>query len=370
MSIQELKKRLQEKCKGSHISILYESDIATIKNFFPTPALDLNRILTGSLFKGLASRTLTLMVGPETSFKSSMMALCAAEAQKQGYTPIIIDTEGAWTSDFVERWGLDSKNIVYMYEPIVEKVLLLLGQLIDANDQNVCIIVDSIGGLESQKLIDDAVDGDVKADQGGLARKIKRMLKLILRITKGQDSIAMCSAHMYGSPGQYGPKEEIGGGKFVKLAPDTIIGLTKHKMIDKDKNVIGNTIKATTLKNRLYPPFNEAIIDINYVDGINRIAGMVDLAITAGFISKGGAWFTDTVTGEKYHGEIKVNDAITEDMLKRLDDWVQNTGYSTINKNIEAAAALLEITDEVPDELEIIEETLTGKKLRSMSKES
>lgn len=367
-AILDLKKRLQASCKGSHISILSESDIATIKTFFPTPSLDLNRILTGSLFKGLASRTLTLMVGPEASFKSSFMCLCAAEAQKQGYTPLIIDTEGAWTADFVERWGLDATNMIYMYEPMIEKILVMLGQLIDGNDQKLCIIVDSIGGLESQKLVDDAVDGEVKADQGGLARKIKRMLKLILRVCKGQDSLALGSAHMYGAPGSYGPSEEIGGGKFVKLAPDTIIGLKKHKIIDKDKNVIGNSITATTLKNRLYPPFSEATIDINYIDGINRLAGMVDLCIEAGFIEKGGAWFTNTLTGQKYQGEANAFKAVDEEMLKKLDEWLQKTGYSTVNNAIAEAAAILEITDEIPTDEEIEDVSSTGKKLRSMSK--
>jgi hypothetical protein len=35
------------------------------------------------------------LVGPEASFKSSFSALCAANSQKEGYTPIVIDTEGA-----------------------------------------------------------------------------------------------------------------------------------------------------------------------------------------------------------------------------------------------------------------------------------
>jgi hypothetical protein len=55
----------------------------------------LNRILTGDLHKGLPEKTLTLLVGPEASFKSSFMALIMASAQKGGYLPIIVDTEGA-----------------------------------------------------------------------------------------------------------------------------------------------------------------------------------------------------------------------------------------------------------------------------------
>lgn len=366
-AINDLKKRLADKCKGTHVSLLCDSDIATIKQFFPTPSLDLNRILTGSLFKGLASRTLTLMVGPEASFKSSFMCLCAAEAQKQGYTPVIIDTEGAWTEDFVQRWGMDSKNIIYIYESMIENILVALGQIIDGNDQKLCIIVDSIGGLESHKLIDDAVAGDVKADQGTLARKIKRMLKMILRICKGQDSLAMGSAHMYGNPSGYGESEVVGGGKFVKLAPDTIIALKKTKMLDKDKNVIGNTIKACTLKNRLYPPFNEAIIDINYKDGINPLAGIMNLAVDAGVVTKGGAgWYTNTITGEKYQGDANASKCLTPEILTKLDEWIQNTGYSTVNKVLEEAVGIIEHVEEIEEDLET-ETSPSGKKLKSMS---
>jgi RecA/RadA recombinase len=55
----------------------------------------LNRILSGSLFKGIPEKTMTMLVGPEASFKSSFMCLSMANAQSMGYTPVIIDTEGA-----------------------------------------------------------------------------------------------------------------------------------------------------------------------------------------------------------------------------------------------------------------------------------
>ena len=35
------------------------------------------------------------------------------------------------------------------------------------------------------------------------------------------------------------------------------VSLKKSKMLDSEKNVIGNQIKAITLKNRFYPAFNE-----------------------------------------------------------------------------------------------------------------
>jgi hypothetical protein len=44
----------------------------------------LNRVLSGNIYKGLPEKTMTLLVGPEASFKSSFMCLSMANAQKQG----------------------------------------------------------------------------------------------------------------------------------------------------------------------------------------------------------------------------------------------------------------------------------------------
>ena len=57
--------------------------------------MDLNRILSGSLFKSVQVGTHTGLVGPEASGKSSFMALLLADAQKKGYLPVVVDAEGA-----------------------------------------------------------------------------------------------------------------------------------------------------------------------------------------------------------------------------------------------------------------------------------
>ncbi len=91
MSLDALKNKLQNAVKGAHVEVLSESTIATERTWFPTPSYDLNRILSGSLYKGLPSKSLTLLVAPEASFKSSFMCLCAARAQKAGFTPVIFE---------------------------------------------------------------------------------------------------------------------------------------------------------------------------------------------------------------------------------------------------------------------------------------
>ena len=344
MSIQDLKNRLQKACKSAHIEILSESIISDVSTFLSGASYDLNRITTGSLYKGLPSKSVSCFVAPEGCFKSSLMALMVADAQKKGYTPVIIDDEGAWSNEFCTRWGVDRDNAIYIHTIFVEEVTTLLGELIDGKDNNLILVVDSLGGLESKKIIDDTTTGDrqAKADQGGLARKIKRMLKMFVHIVKAQDSIGMYSGHWYGKPDSYGSAEDIGGGKYVKLAADLIFSFKKSpvyldpKAKASDRVVIGSSISACCLKNRYYPPFQEATIEINYKDGINKYAGLVDIALNCGIIQAGGAWFT-LPNGNKVQGLGKVYQAIEEDpqpFIDALEEVISKTGYSSVNKEI------------------------------------
>ena len=95
MSLEELKAKINKNVKGTHCDVMSNSDIAKIERYVDTNHYDLNRIISGSLFKGIPEKTMTMLVGPEASFKSSFMCLAMANAQSMGYTPVIIDTEGA-----------------------------------------------------------------------------------------------------------------------------------------------------------------------------------------------------------------------------------------------------------------------------------
>ena len=129
MSLEDLKKKIEQKSKGCHISMLSQSDICKHDVWLSTPAYDLNRILSGSLYKAFPNRSLVLTVGPEHSFKSSFMALCVAQAQKDGFKVIILDSEGGFTEPFATRWGIDPENALYVYEPFVDNMCVILAQM-------------------------------------------------------------------------------------------------------------------------------------------------------------------------------------------------------------------------------------------------
>lgn len=338
MSLEDLKAKINKNVKGTHCDIMDKSNIAEVNNWISTNHYDLNRVLSGSLFKGLPEKCYTLLIGSEACFKSSLISLMAGNSQKQGFKPILFDSEGAYTTDFLERWGVDCSNALYIYEPFVDNITSTLGQILESDDEKYFISIDSIGNLESSKLLNDSISGDIKADQGGMARKTKQMLKMLLAVVKKKKSVAVGAGHYYASPGMYATFDTVTGGRHMTIAPHIILSLKKSKLTEdskKDSKIIGNRITAVTIKNRFYPAFQETTIDIDYKNGLNSYSGLDNMAIDAGYITKGGAWYTNTITDEKVQGAANIGKIINNELLNKLDEYAKETGYSSTNEEVE-----------------------------------
>lgn len=358
----KLKEGIAKNVKGVHASVMADSEITGERFWVKTPSYDLNRILSGSLFNGIQSRNLVGITGPEHTMKSSFMVLCMVEAQKQGCKPVIIDTEGGITTEFCERWGLDASNILYVYTPWISEVKSVLAQIKDTADDRFIIGLDSAGGLDRMKSFTDALGGDPKADQGLLQKEIRGTLKLLLNICIAQNSIGIVCGHMYGRPGSIPMPDQIGGGKAMRLFPSILINLKKKPLME-DKKVIGNEILATTIKNRSYPPFQEATIHLDYKDGMRPCAGLIDLGEKMNIITKAGSWYSygDVKLGQ---GAINASKSLENlpELLKEMDEWLKDTGYSTVSKEIEEAEALLEGPDGEAEVKKVIKKVTRSKK--------
>jgi RecA/RadA recombinase len=355
MNLNDIKKKIQKSVKGAHVSVLADSDIASTREWIKTPALDLNRILSGSLYKGIPSKCLVGIVGPEHTMKSSFMILCMVEAQRMGYSPVIIDTEGGINNVFCERWGLDLNKVLYVYTPWVEEVISVLGQ-IHGQDEKLIIGIDSVGGLDRLKTLKDAEKGDPKMDQGLLQKSIRSMLKLLLNICISQDSIGIACGHLYGSPGSgvVPLPDQVGGGKAMRYFPRVLINLKREYIREnglKTGQIIGTRLRASTLKNHMYPPFQEAIVDIDYEKGIDPYAGLFNIALSTGYAVQSGSWFD--IGGERIQGADAAAKLLfegTDDkMLQQLDLFVSKTGYSSINREIEAAEEMIKEIEVKPE---------------------
>jgi len=357
MNLEELKSQLLKQSKGNYITTLGEDKDMI---WLTSPAKDLNRILSGSLYNSVQIGNHTAIIGPEASGKSSFMALMLADAQKKGYLPVVIDAEGAWEKSFVERWGIDANNVIRIKSLFIEDVLVEFAKFIDNGYTNLAIAIDSIGALESKKMIRDGVEGDVKADQGRLQKDIKRFLKMLVSLTKFNECISFSAGHYYGNPTGYGEPEKVGGGHYYKLSADIIITLKKYPIFTnpsaktkKDKGeIIGTSIKAATMKNRKYPPFQECTVNIDFKNGVDELAGLFDVAKDIGLIEQSGAWYTCDILSLRTQGESKFYNELRnmdyQPLLDKIEEYIKTTGYSSINTS-------LELQEEQKEELSDVE---------------
>ena len=75
--------------------LIEQSAGAQIVDYISTGSLILNACVTGSLFKGIPTGRVTTLAGEPGAGKSFLALAACREAQKQGYVPIYLDSEGA-----------------------------------------------------------------------------------------------------------------------------------------------------------------------------------------------------------------------------------------------------------------------------------
>jgi recombination protein RecA len=97
--------------------------------------------------------------------------------------------------------------------------------------------------------------------------------------------------------------------------------------IKKGDEVIGNETRVKVVKNKVSPPFREAIFDILYGEGTSREGEIIDLGVTHKLVDKSGAWYA--YKGEKIgQGKdnarefLKANPTIAEEIEARVREAV------------------------------------------------
>ncbi len=224
--------------------IIAESAYSNIKEFISTGNYILNAALSGNLFGGIASGRVTTFEGDPGTGKTFLACSICREAQKMGYTPIIMDSEGSYDSAFVSRLGVDpNKLIIKQVSTISEtsqfiaNICLKLQEQEDkfGEHQKVIMVLDSLGNLSSDKERDDTISGNNKRDMTK-AQDIKAMFRVnSIPLARLQIPFITCN-HVYSAIGSYVPQSIGAGGSGLKYAASLTVQLSTSKLEDKDND--------------------------------------------------------------------------------------------------------------------------------------
>ena len=261
------------------------SDISDSEQYVDTGSLVFNGLISGSIFGGVSSNKITAIAG-ESSTGKTFFSLAVVknflDTNPDAYC-LYFDTESAISKSLLEDRGIDTTRFVVINVVTIEQFRSKALKAVDiylktkTEDRKPCMFVlDSLGMLSTEKEINDALNDKQVRDmtKSQLVKGAFRMLTLKL----GQANIPMIvTNHTYDVIGAYVPTKEMGGGSGLKYAASTIIYLTKKK--EKDgKDVIGNLIKAKTVKSRLSKENKDVTVRLFYDDrGLDKYYGLLEL---------------------------------------------------------------------------------------------
>jgi len=338
-----------------------------IHDYISTGSYELNRIIGGSLFRGIPEKRVSVFAGDEAVGKSLFCLCLAREAIAKGYIVLYIDTENALTAGFCESVGVDMDKLLYAQMSILENVQFMILDVIKKKaergliDKKLLVIIDSYGGLIANKFAKDIAAGEDKSDMGIFAKKAKVMFKSVGEKMSRHNVTMVLTNHTVADTSGYVPIEVQTGGKGIRLFPSNIIYLRKKIVKNDDKLGVGINIIAQNVKSRIVPPYQTADIYLDWETGLEPTSGLFPLLIKSGLVEKSGTgWYVypgdETKKRQKQIIEDLANDNVQGGILDQLENWIQSTGYKSISplpedvKEAIATEGVLEEVEEILDE--------------------
>ena len=286
---------------------------------------------------GLPKGRVIEIYGPESSGKTTLTLQVIAEMQKMGGTAAFIDAEHALDPQYAQKLGVDVGELLISQPDTGEQALEIADMLVRSGSVDI-IVVDSVAALTPRA----EIEGEMGDQMVGLhARLMSQALrKLTANIKKTNtlvifiNQIRMKIGVMFGSP------ETTTGGNALKFYASVRMDIRRIGGIKKGDEVIGNETRVKVVKNKVSPPFREAIFDILYGEGISREGEIVEMGVAHKLIDKSGAWYS--YKGEKIgQGKDNAREFLKShpEIAQEVEAKIREAASTTVIKPTKAAAA-------------------------------
>jgi recombination protein RecA len=262
---------------------------------------DIQVVSTGSLgldialgVGGLPRGRVVEIYGPESSGKTTMTLSVIAEMQKLGGTAAFIDAEHALDPIYAQKLGVNVGDLLISQPDTGEQALEIADMLVRSGAVDI-VVVDSVAALTPKAEIEGEMGDSHMGLQARLMSQALRKLTANIKRTNTLvifiNQIRMKIGVMFGSP------ETTTGGNALKFYASVRLDIRRIGSIKKADEVVGSETRVKVVKNKVAPPFKEALFDILYGEGVSREGEVIELGVAHKIVDKAGAWYS--YQGEK-----------------------------------------------------------------------
>lgn len=263
----------------------------------------MNKIISGSVYKGIPQGRITDLAGPSGSGKSFVAANLVKHAQDDGAMVLVVDSENALDDDFMGKIGCRTgieNDYYYAGVVTINDVTRVVSKFIrgykdeydnDPTAPQAFILIDSLDMLLTETEQDHYSKGNQKGDQGQRNKQLKQMLRTFVQDIKELNIVIVCTSQVY-------KNQDVTNGEglwivsdAVKYSASQIILLTKLKLKEKDgavQAVTGIRMKAEGYKTRFTKPFQTVTVEVPYDTGMDPYSGLEETAVSMGVLEKRG----------------------------------------------------------------------------------
>ncbi|WP_432735060.1 recombinase RecA [Maridesulfovibrio sp. FT414] len=270
--------------KGSIMRL--DSDAAQRIPVIPTGSISLDMALgIGGIPKG----RITEVYGPESSGKTTLALHVIAECQKLGGTAAFVDAEHALDVKYAKRLGVNTDELLISQPDYGEQALEITDLLVRSGAVDI-VIIDSVAALIPQS----ELEGNMGETQvGGQARLMSHALRKLTGTIHKSNAVVIFINQIRMKIGMtgYGSPETTSGGNALKFYSSIRLDIRKIQTLKDKEEVYGSRTRIKIIKNKVAPPFREALVDILYGTGMSREGELLDLGVDHGIIDKSGAWY-------------------------------------------------------------------------------
>jgi recombination protein RecA len=264
-------------------------------------ANDIQVVSTGSLgldialgIGGLPRGRVVEIYGPESSGKTTLTLQVIAQMQKIGGTAAFIDAEHALDPTYAQKLGVNLDELLISQPDTGEQALEIADMLVRSASVDV-VVIDSVAALVPKAEIEGEMGDSLPGLQARLMSQALRKLTANINRTNTLvifiNQIRMKIGVMFGSP------ETTTGGNALKFYASVRLDIRRIGGIKKGDEVVGNETRVKVVKNKVAPPFREAIFDILYGEGTSREGEIIELGVLHKLVDKSGSWYA--YNGEK-----------------------------------------------------------------------
>ena len=245
---------------------------------------------------GLPKGRVIEIYGPESSGKTTLTLQAIAQCQKQGGTAAFVDAEHALDPTYAVKLGVNVDDLLVSQPDTGEQALEIADMLVRSNAVDM-VVIDSVAALTPTA----EIEGEMGEPQLGLqARLMSQALRKLTGNIKRSNCLVIFINQLRMKIGVMMPgqsPETTTGGNALKFYASVRLDIRRIGSIKKGDEVVGSETRVKVVKNKVAPPFKEALFDILYGEGVSREGEIIELGVNHKIVDKSGAWYS--YQGEK-----------------------------------------------------------------------